>query len=354
MKKILYKKNINGSTNRWTIFEAGNSLNIFWGQLNGAEQYQIVDIEVNQSGRSMEEQMKLEMDSRISKQLDKGYRYTIQEAEDFAGLNSLNMYKPMLAVKYRDVAHRLNVDNCLHQYKFNGHRCLITNLNGEHIAYSRNGKIIDTIPHILAQLNVPSGVTLDGELYLHGCRLQTISSYVKRAQPMTKNLIYVVYDVINDMNYMHRQAQALRYVKEGATNVIHAPTFACTGLDLMQRLKIVKQMGYEGLMLRQKHTGYEPGARSAGLIKLKSCEDDEYEVVDIESSADGWAILVCRAGDGRLFKVSAPGTIENKTHIWNNPELFIGRYINVEYFEKTERGVPFHAVATGWRDKGEE
>lgn len=87
MKKILYKKNINGSINRWTIFRADDSLNIFWGQLNGAEQYQIVDVEVNQSGRSMEEQIKLEMDSRISKQLDKGYRYTIQEAEDLAGLN---------------------------------------------------------------------------------------------------------------------------------------------------------------------------------------------------------------------------------------------------------------------------
>lgn len=354
MKTILYKKAANGSMNRWTIIAANDTLTLLWGTIGGVEQYQIVNVETNQSGRSIEEQLKLEMDSRINKQLDKGYRHTVQEAEYAENLNGLNLLKPMLAIKYKDVIGKIDLKNYLHQYKYNGYRCLVVNCNGNIGAYSRNGKIIDTIPHILKQLDIPRGVTLDGELYLHGCSLQTIASYAKRVQPMTKQLIYVVYDIINNMNYMQRQAMIGRHIKKGATNVIQAPTFACDGIDILRKLKLVKSIGYEGLMLRSKIHGYEPGLRSSSLIKVKSCEDDEYKVIDMEQSADGWAVLICATKDGRRFKVSAPGTIENKRFIWDNPELFMGRYINVEYFEKTDRGVPFHAVATDWRDKKAE
>jgi ATP-dependent DNA ligase len=107
--------------------------------------------------------------------------------------------------------------------------------------------------------------------------------------------------------------------------------------------------GYEGLILRHGNYGYEAGKRSSSLVKVKKCMDEEFLVVNIEPSKDGWAILVCHLDNG-TFKVPAPGTMENKMQIYKNRHDYIGRFITVEFFEWTDGKVPFHPRATNWRD----
>jgi hypothetical protein len=86
------------------------------------------------------------------------------------------------------------------------------------------------------------------------------------------------------------------------------------------------------------------------LIKVKKCLDQEFLVLNVLAAKDAWGILECLAPSGdRTFRVSAPGTIDNKRHILYNRQDYIGKYITVEFFEWTNDGIPFHPVATNWR-----
>jgi ATP-dependent DNA ligase len=229
------------------------------------------------------------------------------------------------------------------------HNCLITNHNGKVIAYSRNGKVIDTIDHIANNIKIPEGVTLDGELYLHGVPLQTIMSWTKKKQPDTERLQYFCFDVIMDKPMADRR-RLIREVELASDNVISAPTHDLAVEDMWELFYHYKARKYEGLILRHKDYGYEAGKRSKGLLKLKTWEDAEFKVVKIEPSKDGYAILYCETDTGKVFKVTAPGTVSEKAGILMNSDKYIGQYITIQYANLTPGGSPFHPVAKGWRD----
>jgi ATP-dependent DNA ligase len=349
----LYKISTVGTTQVWAIggdVESGQ-IHIKWGQLGGAMQEQVDKVQTNNSGRSIREQIILEMKSRIVKQQAKGYRTTTNEAKLFRNKNALNLPKPMLAQRF-DKVSGIDYDACFRQFKYDGHRMLVTKVNGELIAYSRNGKIIDTLDHILEGIQISEGVVLDGEVYHHGVPLQVVASWCKRKQPQTLKLNYFVYDVMMDAPYAVR-LDFLRFLKLGDFCQI-AHTWKNIG-KVTEDLASAREQGYEGIMLRSHRGNYESGKRSAQLIKVKQTLDDEFAVVGIHESADGWAVLECVLNNSnQTFKVSAPGTIENKTMILKNRDEYIGKTIRVEYFSETLEGKPFHPVAMEWRNKFEE
>ena len=98
--------------------------------------------------------------------------------------NAMGLKKPMLA-KAVDKCKNNFLHNCFIQYKYDGNRCLVHHGENGLVAYSRNGKPMKNLEHILNDINIPKGMTLDGEIYHHGTPLQTIVSWVKRLQPDT-------------------------------------------------------------------------------------------------------------------------------------------------------------------------
>ena len=86
----LHKISPNGAHLLWSIEKhLGSQLVIYWGQHGGAVQSKIDQVHANLSGRTIDEQMELEMQSRINSQLDKGYRYTLEEAMEAKGKKQL-------------------------------------------------------------------------------------------------------------------------------------------------------------------------------------------------------------------------------------------------------------------------
>lgn len=347
--KTLYKISSTGAVQEWTVKEHGGcQIIINWGQQNGAKQQQIEDVELNQSGRSLKEQVFLRMESRINKQKDKGYCDTIEEARASIGLNASKLLKPMLAQVYD--GHKSNKSG-FWQYKYNGHRCLITRQGDELIAYSRNGKPINTVNHIFEGLDIPECATLDGELYIHGKPLQTISSIVRRIQPANKELTYIVYDqILVKSNFDKRMSDLHGY--KLSKNTIVAPTFESygPGFATNEQIKRIQNLGYEGLMFRDNDKPYEPGKRSSQLLKVKMRLDMEVMVVRISPSKDSWAILHCLTPDKKDVSVTAPGTMEQKYEIYKNAHAYIDKMLNIEFAEFTKDGVPFHPVAIAFRD----
>ena len=121
-------------------------------------------------------------------------------AQTMKPMNRLGFSKPMLAKKSEDVDMvKMMTKPFYLQHKLDGNRCLIHNDGTGLVAYTRNGKEFKTLKHILELLKdvVPSGWTLDGELYVHGQSLQTIVRWGKCLQPNTLKLEFHCYDDIS-------------------------------------------------------------------------------------------------------------------------------------------------------------
>jgi len=348
-KTTLYIKDNTGNIRIWGIEVENNQIIITHGQLGGIIQVKTEDVPFGKGGRSRDDQIISRVASRISKQMDKGYVLSLTQAEKTKPVNTLGLEKPMLAKRF-DQLSNVDLDNSFIQRKYNGHRCIITKRNNKMIAYSRQGKLIRSIEHIVAPLShqISEGESIDGELYSHGIKLQTISSWIKREQPESKLLNYVMYDAIMDNSYKERLDRLLEIQTKNEAFMIAPTKYANLVPSIRDELKASLMEGYEGLIIRQGLYGYEDGKRSNSLVKLKQCLDDEYLVVDVEESVDGWGILVCELYNGETFKVTAPGTMADKYAVADDPESYIGQFVHVEYFDLTIKGKPFHPVATHW------
>lgn len=348
----LYRKQASGAIGTWRIWREENSIRIAHASVeNGSEVFHTEKVITNQSGRSLDEQILLRIKSRISRALDKGYKHTREEALKSSS-NQLGLARPMLA-KQLDKAGKINYNDAVLQKKLDGHRCLITKQDNEILAYSRQGKIIDTISHItdFLQDRIPEGTTIDGELYLHGFKLQTLASWIKRKQKDTERLMFIAYDLISPDKYLDRHQELLDIisVEHSHVKVLGFKPFE-TQDKMWEYFHTVRDLGFEGLMLRTMTHGYEAGHRSSSLIKIKAFEDDEFLVVNLKSSKEGWAICQCETKDGQIFGVSAPGPKEEKLYVMRNPSKYIGRYLTVDFSHLTESGIPFHPTAIRWRE----
>lgn len=346
IEHTLYIKGNDGNVRVWHIESLDDGLAIEHGVLGGSMQLKTEGIFEGLAGRTLEEQIELRIDSRVKRQLDKGYSYNIEDARKNP-TNQLGLKKPMLAHKIKD--HKPDWDSAMVQYKYDGHRCLLTCHEGEIIAYSRNGQKYNTIEHITCHINLEEGMTIDGELYCHGMTLQQISSLVKRDYPLeaTLEIKYHVYDIMEDLPYKERY-EIIKAMQLGP-NAELVPTWQNVK-DIQETFKKARQEGYEGLIIRHGNSGYEDGKRSKSLIKMKAFEDNEFEVISIEASKDGWAILNCVALNGKVFSVSAPGTMRDKIGILHAAGDYLGRMVTVEYANLTKDGVPFHPVAKCFKD----
>lgn len=366
----LFIKDNTGKIRFWSCGDSFEGLIIEHGVLGGATQYQVETITTGLAGRDWDEQVESRIQSRVNKQLDKGYVYDLRTAESMRPVNSLGFVKPMLAKSMEDVdmPRMLKMDYYV-QNKLDGNRCMIHNC-GEIVAYTRNGKEFKTLKHITDQLKniIPDGYTFDGEMYVHGVPLQTLVSWGKRLQPNTLKLEYHIYDMVSPERFSVRHAELrglLRGIAQQPSNGIYlVPTIACgprphSMMDVTKRLQLARSQRYEGLMVRSDYTlkrdkmlivGYEDGARSGSLIKVKDWLNSEFRIIDIKPSADGWAMLVCENPNGHNFDVTCPGDVPFKMEVLKNKDDYIGKMVSVKFAYWTIDNVPFQPTAEAIRD----
>nr|MDJ0952533.1 hypothetical protein [Acidimicrobiia bacterium] len=316
-KITLYKVDKNGGERIWSVQIVGSTLQIRYGVVGGALQTQTEDVPAGKGGRSHDEQLISRAKSRAKKQLDKGYCVSLEKAHARIGLDASGNLKPMLAQPIKRVSH-IDWTNAFTQPKYDGHRMMVEIQDGQARAWSRLGKPITSVPHILQPLSaLPSGTILDGELYHHGTPLQTIASWIKRDQPESANLIYVIFDYVHPAPFIERynaiHMMLRSRVIEKNPHLMVADTGRIESYDFVGPiLRHHRGQGYEGTIIRHGMSGYEVGARSRSLVKVKQMFDEEFKCINIHESKDGWAILECQDDAGKTFRVSAPGDMETK------------------------------------------
>ncbi len=353
-KVTLYKVDKTGGERIWSVQIVGSELIIQYGVRGGALQTQREDVPVGKGGRTLNEQLISRAKSRINKQRDKGYCMTLEQAHQRIGLDASGNLKPMLAQPIKRVT-TIDWSSAFTQPKYDGHRMMVEVQDGVSRAWSRLGKPITSVAHILQPLSaLPSGTILDGELYHHGTPLQTIASWIKRDQPESANLVYIIFDLVHAAPFIERYNSihmTLRSrVLDNHPHIIVAPTGKIESYDFVGPiLRHHRNEGFEGTIIRHGMSGYEVGARSRSLVKVKEMFDDEFTCVAVHESRDGWAILECEDALGKRFRVSAPGDMDQKRYVLDNADDFIGKVVTVEYSMLTKDGIPFHPVAIRWR-----
>ncbi len=320
------------------------------------------------------EQAKLEAQARINKQLDKGYVVDKPHWSDPV-TNQLGQLKPMLAQPLEKAARHLDFEHAFIQPKLDGFRCLAHRGEGDQlIMYTRNGKKIDTLPHIRDRLLaiMKPGDHFDGELYVHGESLQTIASWVKRAQPNSALVQYWVYDMVILDDFYPCRLETLHERFDAWLATVQPPLDGddypgCVVQVNTQKIETMAQaqgwfkywreINFEGAILRWGLAPYQDGKRSKHLVKLKKFIDEEFTVVDIVPgktvSLNGNevtpGIAVCQMLHGKQFRCPLPGDMQERQRTLENKSQYLGQELTVKFANLTPDGIPFHPVGLRWK-----
>lgn len=334
------------------------------GQLNGAMQEARDHIKEGKNpgkknATTPQQQAIKEAESKWRRQLERNhYGLTVEESE------AKKFVAPMLAQKFTEsdgsissYAQKVQWGDTINtnvQPKFDGHRCLA--IRGEQgiELFTRKGDLITTCGHLVDQLMsvMPVNTIFDGELYTHGVAVTTIGGYIKKKQEGTKNLCFMMYDmVMQEASFAERMAKLIYLTANRGTHLHVARTQPAASMDeVMEFQAQCVEHGYEGAILRHGRTGYEAGARSGSLLKVKTFLDGEYTIVGCKEGRGGYAgaaVFECVTEAGHKFDVTAPGTIPEKQAIWQNHQAYLGKRLTIKFqtMTKTAEPVPFQPVA---------
>lgn len=332
-KVTLYGKDKSGKFKQWSIWTVEDSLFIEHGQEGGKLQLKEEKVKGKNIGRSNEtsdsEQAEFEANSRINKQVDKGYRVDKNELEELPLL-------PMLANDYLKQGHRIKYP-CYASAKLDGVRCLAICTEEGIILKSRGGKLYD-VKHIIAQLQgiMKIGQVWDGELYIHGKYLEEIVSAVKKPNAMTNEISFRIFDVVSEEVFEDRITN-LKYIED----ILYESKIYSVDVLPYEYIKSESEMkdwhkmyvaqGYEGIMLRNEQGLYESGKRSADLQKYKEFLDEEFEIVAVGKDKNDNAVLcVFDPTAGETFTVCY-GDFEERKNQLENWKSYIGKKLTVKY-----------------------
>lgn len=360
-------------------------LNISYAKsMDGKATSSVVTVKGKNIGRANEttpiSQANKEMESRIKKQLDKGYVRTEKEATAPA-TNALGRQQPMLADRWDKRSDSLAIEdlqNAVIQPKLDGNRMLAK--GGE--AWSRQGKLRTTVDHILQEIKAAGleDLGLDGELYIHGESLQTINSFIKRMQDGTLRLEFHVYDLFDeDGDYIERSKKLFQRIPEDLQFIKVVPTYALTGGEelTLEEIKAAVQEhtdrfisdAYEGGVVRLANYEYT-GKRSRGLLKVKPMQDAEFKIVGhhegqpritTDTEYKGGVVVLkndriprgiwdCVTADGKEFSVTMQGDMHENAALLEEAEKHYGKMLTVQYFCYSAGGVPQLPVALQFRE----
>ena len=281
--------------------------------------------------------------------------------------NLIPTFNVALANKYDDKTKKkvdFKKDVWYVSRKLDGVRCLIVvDEKGKAKSFARSGKQFYTLSLVekeIEKLGVKN-VVYDGEMCIvdenGNENFQSIMKEIGRKDHTIKNGLFQIFDFIpSDMfqrgealsgTFSQRQL-ALESLLLGKTlhyldYLSQTPVFSFEELDAL--ILKASEKGWEGLMLRKNST-YK-GKRSNDILKVKTFFDSEYKVIDTffgplryikegveveEEMLSGVAIK----HKGNTVRVGSGFTIDQRKHLFKNPQDILGKTITVQYFEESQ------------------
>lgn len=343
-----------------------------YGQLKGKETFgPNINIIAGKAKRTTKEQLVLQFNSEVKKQLDKGYKevekhpneYTEAELQEIYGdvkMREGATVKPMLAKQEKDVKNRKIFDKEWYiSRKINGVRCLIY-YDGKRVRTSSRGAtnydiaVIHIIQHPILEKffkNHPTAI-LDGEVYKNGYTLNKISGICRTQATVSdgKDLEFYWYDIVDleqpfserwkTMNEWSKELQLsdfnpYRHFSDSELHIQFLPQEVISGFDNMKKLhdEWVSE-GWEGAVIRNPDSVYKPGSRGNDWIKIKEYFETEYPIVGLsEGLREEDMCFILETPNGQRFNCKPMGDREQKQWYREHIDELIGKNLTIKYFE---------------------
>lgn len=342
---------------------------------------------IGKARRTVSEQAKLEYDSRVNKYMDKGYKklpksIDLYPKEELDALlpeettDSEGNLKPMLAKDFHDVATSVLEKQWWYaSRKIDGVRCLMFVKDGEIHTSSRGGKNYDNSTYHITcnpklkkfMLDNPT-LILDGELYVHGYSLQTLSGLARLKKETDKcdELQYYIYDVVDTNKTFEERLEILDHIKDelqldfepnktfedGDLQIQMVPHVKVEGWVQIKKThdSYVKE-GFEGAVIRRPDKKYGVNKRTNDMVKVKEYQDGEFKIIGFsEGLRPEDMVFVCVTEDGKEFEAKPVGPRELKHEYLERIDEIIGKMATVKYFSFSDGGTPTQPVLKCIRD----
>jgi len=271
----LYARTNTNAIQTWTVQVEDDKFRTTFGQLDGKQQTTEWTVakptnEGRANARDEFEQARFEAEALWKKKKDSGYYISVND------IDTIGFVEPMLAKNFDDYKDKIKFP-VFAQPKLDGIRCVVTKYG----MFSRNGKVINSCPHIRKELQyvfdqLPHMV-LDGELYCDKLNndFNKICSLVKKTKPTTEDLKeaattiqYWVYDIVDTGLTFEERIRMIEKLIDTSVTIQKVPTGCLHNMeDIDTHYGACMDHGFEGQMIRLNST-YE-NKRSKSLLKRK-------------------------------------------------------------------------------------
>lgn len=297
------------------------------------------------------------------------------------GIDFIPVFDVQLAYPYeKKISGYKDEDVFVVTQKLDGFRAVVEVKDGKVVSVkTRKGKTIDGLTELIQDMETVLDASkghfiYDGELLLEdpeekwtsGERFQLTGQMIS-SDGECQGLGYHIFDAlpyeefksgISKDTYITRRASHLETFTPG--QLVRAIPVLGTAdkAGIPAWSDYATERGFEGVMLNDPNARYET-KRTKGLLKVKRMHTADLQVVGFEEAIDGknrggLKSLIVQLDENNTFNVSSGLTDELREYIWNNQEKYLGKIIEIKYFEETTnkdggRSLRF-PVVLGFRD----
>lgn len=280
------------------------------------------------------------------------------------GDNFIEVFSVQLAYPYEKKINGYSDDTLFFvTQKLDGFRAVVEVNNGKVISVrTRKGKLIDGLTELKTDIENVLGenkahMIFDGELLLEDTNetLTSVERFQKTGQQLSaegecQNIGFNIFDAlpydefkqgISERSYKERRELYLAPFTAGRLVRVLPILGRTTKHDIHKWSDYATEHGFEGVMLNDPDAKYET-KRVKGLLKVKKMHTADLPIVGFEEAIDGknrggLRSLIVQLDNENTVNVASGLTEQQREHIWNNRQDYLGRIIEVQYFEETRK-----------------
>lgn len=264
--------------------------------------------------------------------------------------------KPMLASKFD--FEKPPKGEFIVTEKLDGIRCIAICKEETVELYTRQGKLIKgclEIEEDLMEIREYLGydIVFDGELLAKDCDYSSVyketTKRVKNKKEIKTGIKYVMFDSIDLIEFvskrcytdaLSRYSRLIKLNEKGvnelsSVDVLEPLYIGDNTENLLVLLEEYKSKGAEGLMVSMCD-GFYDFKRSKNLLKVKVMQTADLRIVGFEEGQgrnEGKLGALLVDFKGNTVGVGSGFTDFDREYIWNNQHLYLGRVVEVSYFE---------------------
>ena len=273
---------------------------------------------------------------------------------------TVHIFEVQLAYEYSKQIHKFDDDvEFVVTQKLDGFRSLVEINDGRVVSIrTRKGKLLTNLNELTKALEEALPQTghymFDGELLINddeskwtsGERFQQTSKQVS-AKEQARDVAFHIFDALpysefikgQSIDTYNKRRELINEVRENELVKVVPVLGTCTKDEISTWSDFATEHNWEGVMLNDPNAHYET-KRHKGLLKVKKMHTADLMIVGFEEAIDGknrggLKSLIVQLDDENTVNVASGLTEEQRIDIWANKDQYLGKIVEVKYFEET-------------------